>query len=96
MASNCSVGLGQGGYKTLLKPPKTYKKLSRRAKLDNAREKVNKKLGELNVAEIQETFTIAQSTESDSGKLRADGVILTLLAQGLSQIEIITKEKKNT
>ncbi|XP_041454613.1 uncharacterized protein LOC121407545 [Lytechinus variegatus] len=76
-----------GGYKDLLKPKKKYKKLSRKDKLDNARERVVRKLGEEKIEEIVNTFSKADGT---ANKARADGMILTMLAQGLSQIEVIS------
>ena len=99
MASACSDGRASSGYKDLLKSHKKHKKLNRRGKVENARERVVGKLGEDKIAEILDAFLMAQGGDNTASasaetqrknKERADGVILTLLAQGLSQIEVIS------
>ena len=78
---------GDGGYGDLLKGKgRKRRKISRTEKIAKARSRAVQKLGEEQAADVVAVFRKA----SDGGdKEQADGVIMTLLAQALSQIEVV-------
>ena len=76
-----------GGYGMLKGKGRKRRKISREEKLENARHRALQKLGEEEAADVLAVFQKA----SDAGdKEQADGIIMTLLAQSLSQIEVVS------
>ena len=78
---------GDGGYAALKGKGRKRRKISREERLENARLRATRKLGKEGAADVLEVFQKA----SDAGdKAEADGIIMTLLAQSLSQIEVVS------
>lgn len=72
---------GDGGFGDLLKFGRKRRKITRTERLNNAKSRAVVKLGDEEAADVVAVFRAA----SDAGdKKRADGIIITLLAQSLS------------